>query len=160
MFLQVPEEIRRLGPPSVSPAALPPVTPRPTMRPTMRTEDIEAHPVRPQNFAREMRQVPMMQPPAAPAGHFDYRAMRPLQPVAPQPAPHAQPAPLAAKPPPVWWEDPIALGSLLILLPPVGLAAVWMSKRYSNDARWALTVMTALTMSLMTAIVIAGLVMR
>ena len=42
----------------------------------------------------------------------------------------------------------------------VGLAAVWMSKRYSNDARWALTVMTALTMCLMSAVVIAALVMR
>lgn len=58
-----------------------------------------------------------------------------------------------------WWEDPVALGSLLILVPPIGLAAVWSSKRYSSDARWALTVMTALTMCLMTAIAMA-LVMR
>ncbi len=59
-----------------------------------------------------------------------------------------------------WWEDPIALGSLLILLPPMGLAAVWSSKRYSSDARWALTVMTALTMCLMTAVVLAALTLR
>ena len=59
-----------------------------------------------------------------------------------------------------WWEDPVALGSLLILVPPVGLAAVWSSKRYSNDARWALTVMTALMMCLVSAIFIAALVLH
>ena len=62
-----------------------------------------------------------------------------------------------ARSPAVWWEDPVALGSLLIVLPPVGLAAVWSSKRYTRDAQWALTVMTALTMCLTTAIVIAAL---
>ena len=66
----------------------------------------------------------------------------------------------AGKAPAQWWEDPVALGSLLILLPPVGLAAVWASKRYSSDARWALTVMTALTMCLMSAILIAAIAMR
>jgi len=59
-----------------------------------------------------------------------------------------------------WWEDPVAIGSLLILLPPVGLAAVWRSKHHTTDARWALTVMTALTMCLMTAITIAILALR
>lgn len=59
-----------------------------------------------------------------------------------------------------WWEDPIALGSLLILAPPVGLAAVWGSTRYSRDARWALTVMTALTMLLTTAIALTVFVHR
>jgi hypothetical protein len=59
-----------------------------------------------------------------------------------------------------WWEDPVALGSLLILVPPIGLAAVWSSKRYSTDARWALTVMTALTMCLVGAVVLAALPMR
>jgi hypothetical protein len=59
-----------------------------------------------------------------------------------------------------WWEDPVALGSLLILVPPIGLAAVWSSKRYSTDARWALTVMTALTMCLVGAVVLAALTMR
>ncbi len=56
-----------------------------------------------------------------------------------------------------WFEDPVALGTLLILFPPVGFAALWSSKRYSNDARWALTMMTALTMCLATAIVVAVL---
>ncbi len=43
-----------------------------------------------------------------------------------------------------WWEDPVALGTLLIVVPPIGLACVWRSKHYSNDARWALTVMSSL----------------
>ena len=59
-----------------------------------------------------------------------------------------------------WYEDPIALGSLLILLPPIGLAALWSSKRYSTDARWALTIMTGLTMSLAAAVFVAALVLR
>lgn len=59
-----------------------------------------------------------------------------------------------------WYEDPVALGTLLILAPPVGLAALWASKRYSNDARWALTVMTGLVLCLATAIVIAVAMMR
>jgi hypothetical protein len=59
-----------------------------------------------------------------------------------------------------WFEDPIALGTLLIMFPPIGLAALWSSKRYSNDARWALTVMTALTMCLAAAIVVAIVALR
>jgi hypothetical protein len=59
-----------------------------------------------------------------------------------------------------WYEDPIALGSLLIVLPPIGLAALWSSKRYSSDARWALTVMTALTLCLGAAIAIAVIALR
>lgn len=57
--------------------------------------------------------------------------------------------------PRAWYEDPIALGTLLIMVPPIGLAAVWTSKRYSNDARWALTVMTGLTMCLAAAVLVA-----
>ena len=53
----------------------------------------------------------------------------------------------------------VALGSMLILVPPIGLAAVWVSKRYSNDARWALTVMTALMMCLASVLTIV-LVLR
>lgn len=59
-----------------------------------------------------------------------------------------------------WLEDPIAMGMLLIMLPPVGLAALWSSKRYSSDARWALTIMTALTMCLGTAVAIAMIALR
>lgn len=59
-----------------------------------------------------------------------------------------------------WWDDPVAVGSLLILCPPVGLAAIWSSRRYSNDARWALTVMTGLMMCLLTTVVIVAMVAR
>lgn len=57
-----------------------------------------------------------------------------------------------------WYEDPIAVGTLLLMLPPIGLAAVWTSKRYSNDARWALTVVTGLMMCLGGAIAVALLI--
>lgn len=59
-----------------------------------------------------------------------------------------------------WYEDPIALGTLLILVPPIGLAALWSSKRYSNDARWALTLMTALTLCLGVVLVIVVVALR
>jgi len=62
--------------------------------------------------------------------------------------------------PPTWYEDPIALGTLLLLCPPIGLAALWSSKRYSNDARWALTVMTALTLCVGAAVIVAVIAMR
>lgn len=67
---------------------------------------------------------------------------------------------LPALPIQAWYEDPVALGTLLILVPPVGLAALWASRRYSNDARWALTVMTGLVLCLATSIVIAISMMR
>jgi hypothetical protein len=59
-----------------------------------------------------------------------------------------------------WFEDPLAIGSFLILCPPIGLAIVWRSKHYSSDARWALTVMTALTMCLSAAVMIAAIALR
>lgn len=69
---------------------------------------------------------------------------------------------LGKAPPPAqaWYEDPVALGTLLLVLPPIGLAALWSSKRYSSDARWALTVMTGLTLCLGAAIAIAVLALR
>jgi hypothetical protein len=62
--------------------------------------------------------------------------------------------------PRAWYEDPLAIGTLLIMCPPIGLAVVWSSKRYSSDARWALTVMTALMMCLASAIVITILALQ
>jgi hypothetical protein len=59
-----------------------------------------------------------------------------------------------------WFEDPVALGTLLIMFPPIGLAALWSSRRYSTDARWALTVMTGLTMCLAAAIAVAVISLR
>lgn len=149
MYLPVPEELRALAPPQVSPAALPPPQPR-AARPA---EPIVPHRHDP---ARDAREFPAFPPRGDLAlARQAYAAMKPASPARP-------PVQVAAAAPSqrAWWEDPIALGSLLILCPPIGLAAVWMSKRYSNDARWALTVMTALTMCLMSAVVIAALVMR
>src|SRR5690606_14194216 len=51
-----------------------------------------------------------------------------------------------------WWEDPIALGTLLILAPPIGLSCAWRSKHYSTDAKWALTVMSTLLTCFMGAV--------
>lgn len=61
---------------------------------------------------------------------------------------------------PRWYEDPVIVGTLLLALPPIGLAALWSSKRYSSDARWALTVMTGLTMCLVAAITITVVIIR
>lgn len=62
---------------------------------------------------------------------------------------------VAAAPPRLWWEDPVVVGSLLLVAPPIGLAALWSSKRYGSEARLALTVMTGLMMCLVTAIAVA-----
>lgn len=59
-----------------------------------------------------------------------------------------------------WYEDPIVLGTLLILAPPMGLAALWSSRRYSSDARLALTIMTALVLCLGAAVTIALVAVR
>jgi hypothetical protein len=139
MFLQVPTELRHMMP-QVSPAAMLPLpAPAPPPRPA---PDLSA-PVRrnPEKFVRQMQAVP--QGPAR------------LQPTVAS----AQRG-LAAVPLQAWWEDPIAIGSLLLLMPPIGLAALWSSQRYSSDARWALTIMTALMMCLMTAIVLAVAIVR
>ena len=71
--------------------------------------------------------------------------------------PFAKPANDVAEPSKsrTWYEDPIAIGTLLILAPPIGLAIVWSSKRYASDARWALTIMTGLTMFLVAAVFVA-----
>lgn len=67
------------------------------------------------------------------------------------------PPPRAAARASEWWEEPLALGSLLVLLPPAGLAAVWASPRYSREARWALTAITALTMTILGAVALVAL---
>ena len=146
MFMPLPDEIRRLMPP-VSPAAMPPHPPRPPAPEIVASR---------RNPAKDVREFPAY----VPGRVIDPRA------VAQQAhALHVQNAQRAAaaavgKPPAAWWEDPVAHGSLLILVPPIGLAAVWACKRYSSDARWALTVMTALTMCLMSAILIAALALH
>ncbi|MDB4935152.1 MAG: hypothetical protein JWP87_2124 [Labilithrix sp.] len=154
MFMPVPDEIRRLAP-QVSQAALPHP---PAARVSRPEPEPEAHRRDPR---KDARQFPAYVPGGVIDPHLAAQQAHALH------VHHAHKeaqkrAADAAKgaPPLAWWEDPVALGSLLILVPPVGLAAVWSSKRYSSDARWALTVMTALTMCLMSAIVIAVIAMR
>ena len=153
MFMPVPEELRGLFP-KVS-SAVP--QPQPIYR-AARAQDMVPHR---HDVRKDAREFPAY--PAGGGGVVDPRVVaqkahalhvQHAQQVAALAAAGIKPAGAAA-----WWEDPVALGSLLILVPPVGLAAVWSSKRYSSDARWALTVMTALTMCLMSAIIIAALAM-
>jgi hypothetical protein len=161
MFMPVPEQLRGMFP-QVSPAAL---APRPSP-PVIAAADVAPHRRDPQKDARAFpaflgeRPFPSPSPSFAPGPALDPRAA--AAEAHARFVREAQRAAVAAavSPPSAWWEDPLALGSLLILVPPIGLAAVWSSKRYSSDARWALTVMTALTMCLMSAIVVAVLVMR
>jgi hypothetical protein len=148
VFMPVPEQLRGLFP-QVSASALPPM---PVYRPTP-AEDVVAHR---RDVRKDVREFAAF----VPASAVDPRAV--AQQAHAQHVQNAQRAAMAAAAGKgstrgAWWEDPVALGSLLILVPPVGLAAVWSSKRYSSDARWALTVMTGLTMCLLTAIVIAVL---
>lgn len=154
MFLPVPEELRHLMP-RVSPAALPPVAPPPVARPRQPAKPAEIAPYRndPRHYARAFpAYVPhAANDPGLAAGQAHALQLQGAQKAA---------AAAAGAAPAAWWEDPVALGSLLILVPPIGLAAVWSSRRYSRDARWALTIMTALTMCLVSAVSIAALAMR
>ncbi len=57
-------------------------------------------------------------------------------------------------------DAPVWLGLLLLALPPMGLAVLWSSRRYGGDARWALTIVTALGMCLAAAVAITALALR
>ncbi|MFO0735194.1 MAG: hypothetical protein U0270_04915 [Labilithrix sp.] len=150
VFLPVPPEaaefLRNLPPPKpfvavpLAPAAARPATP-PVRRndPNRNARAFEA--VSPEQIAAEQRKRLLVDARRTAMGK------KPLR-----PANDTEPADLGPR---AWYEDPMAIGTLLILLPPLGLAAIWSSKRYSNDARWALTVMTGLTMFLVAAVVIA-----
>ena len=150
MFMPVPEELRGLFP-RVS-SAVP--QPQPVYRPAPAQEMIPHR----RDVRKDAREFPAYSPGG---GVVDPRVVaqkaHALHVQQAQKAAALAAAGLKAAGAAAWWEDPVALGSLLILVPPVGLAAVWSSKRYSSDARWALTVMTALTMCLMSAIIIAAL---
>ncbi len=141
MFLPVPTQFREHAQRAlqVSPAALPPVTPKPAKK------DVE--PAR-RNPANDVRQMPA----------FDAREA--AKRYARQNAGQGWVAPPKKSTPSAWWEDPIAIGSLLIVAPPIGLAAVWSSRRYSSDARWALTIVTALMMCLGSALLVALVALR
>jgi len=147
LFMPVPNELRAAFPP-VTPAVFPAAKGAP-MR-DVAAVDVPPHARDPR---RDVREMPAYAPrpvdaraPRSDASHRVHHASSGR-------SPHGN-APSA------WWEDPVALGSLLILVPPIGLAAVWRSPRYSKDARWALTVMTALTMCFVSALVIAALALR
>lgn len=163
MFMPVPEQLRGLFP-QVSASAVP--IPMPVYRPA-RAEEMVPHR---RDGRKDAREFAAFVPGNFDPRNFDPRNFDPRNFDPRAAAQHAralevhnaQRAAVAAatKAPGPWWEDPVALGSLLILVPPIGLAAVWSSRRYSSDARWALTVMTALTMCLMTAVIVAVLSMR
>jgi hypothetical protein len=139
MFLPAPPGMKDLAPP-VSPAAMPPL------------------------------RLAKNEPPIAPHRHDPKKDVRMFAAVTPEEVAAKKRAELLAgersklvdspKTPAPWYDDPVALGTLLIMIPPIGLAALWSSKRYSSDARWALTIMTALTMCLVSAIVIAVAALR
>ena len=114
---------------------LPPSVPLPIVaRPSPRVEAPLV--ARPRNAAKDVRMFAAVSPPMASAK------------ARPKDTPRA------------WWEDPFALGALLILAPPMGLACVWSSKRYSNDARWALTLMSVLVTCFGGAVTLALLLTR
>lgn len=131
MFMQIPDELRALAPPPSAPL------PAPAPRAQKPIADM-----RPRDPRKDVRAFPA------------YHTPVPRQ-LSPRHITNGDGRSRHMK----WWEDPVALGSMLILLPPIGLAAVWASKRYSNDARWALTVMTALMMCLASVLTIV-LVLR
>ena len=125
MFMPVPDELRRLYPANPSPSLAAPSAQRVA---PMAHADIVPHRHDPRKDAREF-------PAYVAGGVIDPRfAAKQAHALHVQNAQKVAAA-AAGKPPPAWWEDPVALGSLLILVPPIGLAAVWSSKRYSNDAR-------------------------
>jgi hypothetical protein len=153
MFLPANGELARLMPrpnPNVSPAALPVRTPR----------DSSPEPSAPFRSKHPVQVMPAFAsgPPAA--GAIDDEIARQRAAFYAEAKARALAHAKGRAPAPGWYEDPIALGTLLLLLPPVGLAALWSSKRYSNDARWALTVMTGLTLCVGAAVAVAVLALR
>lgn len=139
MFLPVPKELAAFGP-RHAPSAPPPTYVAPPAA-LAASELVAPHK---RNPAKDVRLFPAYASPAR-------ESAAPLAPA------------VAARRNDVrgaWWEDPIAIGSLLVVAPPIGLAAVWSSRRYGNDARWALTVMTGLLMCLVSAVVVALIVAR
>lgn len=141
MFLPVPPGMKELGQRDASPAPMPP--------PKRPEQPIIAHRHDPAKDAKMFAAI----------SHEEVLAAKRRELYAAEKAKllgKARAAPAAQ----AWYEDPIALGTLLIVLPPIGLTALWSSKRYSSDARWALTVMTALVLCLGAAITIAIVALR
>lgn len=137
MLLEMPRELREALPEVKVSPALPPV------RPKKATTPFTPHR---RNPAKDVRIFPAVSP-------AQIEAVRRL-------VVEERAKLLAGPTPSAWYEDPIALGSLLLMCPPIGLTVLWTSKRYSTDARWALTIMTALTLCLAASVVIAVFALR
>jgi hypothetical protein len=59
------------------------------------------------------------------------------------------------------WDDPLSVGVLLAVVPPVGFMLLWSSRRYSRDAKIAITsLMTVFMILATTALCTALLVVR
>lgn len=144
MIFDMPPGLRPPAP-SVSPAAMPMGPPRALPKPY-------AYQPPQRRPANDVRFFPAVSPVQVHAAHR--QALHELQ--------QQERNKLLGKavPASAWYDDPVALGTLLIVCPPVGLAALWSSKRYSNDARWALTLMTALTLCLGAVLTIVILALR
>lgn len=54
-------------------------------------------------------------------------------------------------------EDPLVVGLLLTLVPPLGFVLLWTSPRYTDEARRAVTMMMALVLVLATLLASAAL---
>ncbi len=135
MFMNVPRELLEALPEG----ALVPSTPPRIVAPTARPPVVDDGHVKRRDPERDVRMMPAVDPQLARrvAREQQRRAERPEI-----------------------WETPVAIGVLLMLAPPIGLAALWSSKRYSGDARWALTIMTALMMCLGAAVAITAMSLR
>jgi hypothetical protein len=72
--------------------------------------------------------------------------------VASRPAPPRQRDAARREPRAPWWDEPIVVGALLFLAPPIGLAALWASRHYGRDARWAMTAVTGLALCFVAAV--------
>lgn len=142
MFLPVPPGIKELAPNDASPAVMP--------RPPKIEQPIIAHRHDP---AKDVQMF-------AAVSREEVLAAKRRELYAAEKAKLLGRAPHATAGARAWYEDPVALGTLLIMFPPIGLAALWSSKRYSNDARWALTVMTGLVLCLAAAVTVSIVALR
>jgi hypothetical protein len=88
--------------------------------------------------------------PAPPRAAEPARARRNRQ-AMPETVPDAVPAAYAVP----WWDDPVTIGALLVAMPPIGLAALWASRHYGKEARWAISGMMGLMLTLLAAIAVA-----
>lgn len=57
-----------------------------------------------------------------------------------------------------WWHDPVAVGTFLAVFPPLGFTLLWASPRYSRDARWAISILTVVMMTLVATVATVALV--